>query len=78
MERTKPDLIKAFAETLKAKRKEAGLSQEELAHRTEISVSYISRLETENRQPSLSVLSVLANEFGISISELIADAEARL
>lgn len=75
MERKNTKLIKAFAKTLKKHRKRAGLSQEELAFRTDISVSYISLLETENRQPTLTVLDALAAELGISLSEFVTDIE---
>ena len=75
MERKNTKLIKAFAKTLKKHRKRAGLSQEELAFRTDLSVSYISLLETENRQPTLTVLGALAAELGISLSQLVAGTE---
>lgn len=77
MERKNPKLIKAFAKVLRNKRKAAGLSQEELAFRMDLSVSYISLLETENRQPTLTVLGAFADEFGLSLSELFADIEQR-
>jgi transcriptional regulator with XRE-family HTH domain len=75
MERKNPKLIKAFSKVLKSRRKSAGLSQEELAFRADLSVSYISLLETENRQPTLTVLGALASEFGVSLSELMSDIE---
>lgn len=75
MERKNPKLIKAFAKVLKKRRKSAGLSQEELAFRTDLSVSYISLLETENRQPTLTVLGAIAAEFDVPISYLMADVE---
>lgn len=60
---------------LKARRKSEGLSQEEFAHRLGLSVSYISLLETENRQPTLTVLAAVAGEFGISLAEFAAEIE---
>lgn len=77
MERRNAELIRAFAKTLKSRRKAAGLSQEELAFRVDLSVSFISLLETQNRQPSLTVIGALATEFGMSISEFTADLEGR-
>lgn len=73
MERTNTRLIKAFAKVLKRKRREAGLSQEELAFRTELSPSYISLLETSNRQPTLTVLAELANCLDVSLPDLLAE-----
>jgi len=77
MDRKNTQLVKSFAKVLKARRKSEGLSQEELAHRLDLSVSYISLLETENRQPTLTVLAAVAGEFGISIAEFVAEIESQ-
>jgi transcriptional regulator with XRE-family HTH domain len=77
MERKNPRLMKAFASRLKERRKSAGMSQEELAFRSDLSVSYISLLETENRQPTLTVLAALAEELGVSMSEFLAEIESQ-
>ncbi|MFC3058035.1 helix-turn-helix domain-containing protein [Paenirhodobacter populi] len=76
MERTNAKLIKAFAKVLKRRRRAAGLSQEELAFRTDLSPSYISLLETANRQPTLTVLAELSDRLGIDLPELIAEITA--
>lgn len=75
MERHNPELIAAFAAVLRQRRKAAGLSQEELAFRAGLSTSYVSLLETRNRQPTLSVLDALCRELGIGLSELMAEVE---
>lgn len=75
MERKNTNLVRSFAKTLKARRKAAGLSQEELAHRLDLSVSYISLLETENRQPTLTVLGAVATVFDISLAQLTSEIE---
>lgn len=77
MERKNAELVRSFAKVLKSRRKAAGLSQEEFAHRLDLSVSYISLLETENRQPTLTVLGAVAAEFGLSISKFVAEIENR-
>ncbi|WP_325168780.1 helix-turn-helix domain-containing protein [Paracoccus caeni] len=61
---------------LKPKRREAGLSQEELAFRTELSPSYISLLETSNRQRTLTVLAELANCLGVGLPDLLTEVMA--
>ena len=78
MERTNPDLLRAFAAVLRQRRKEAELSQEELAFRCDLSMSYISLLETPNRQPTLTALHVIAIQLGTSASELLSDVEKHL
>ena len=77
MDRKNTQLVKSFAKALKARRKSKGLSQEEFAHRLGLSVSYISLLETENRQPTLTVLAAVAGEFGISLAEFAAEIETQ-
>lgn len=78
MERKNEKLIAAFAKTLQARRKKLGLSQEELAFRTDLSMSYISLLETKNRQPTLTVMAALANELELSATDLMREVEANL
>lgn len=75
MERHDTELIAAFAAVLRQRRKAAGLSQEELAFRAGLSTSYLSLLETRNRQPTLSVMAALCRELGIGVSELMAEVE---
>lgn len=76
MERKNEQLIAAFSKVLKERRKAAGLSQEELAFRTDLSMSYVSLLETRNRQPTLTVMAALAKELGLSLEELTQRIEA--
>jgi transcriptional regulator with XRE-family HTH domain len=76
MERKNEQLIAAFSKVLKERRKAAGLSQEELAFRTDLSMSYMSLLETRNRQPTLTVMAALAKELGLSLEELTQRIEA--
>lgn len=76
MERKNEKLIAAFAKVLRERRRQVGLSQEELAFRTELSMSYISLLETKNRQPTLTVMAGLAKELGITTAEFVWEVEA--
>ncbi|MEP5757885.1 MAG: helix-turn-helix transcriptional regulator [Litoreibacter sp.] len=71
--RQNAELVRSFAKALKARRKAAGVSQKEFAHRLGLSVSYISLLETENRQSTLTVLDAIAKEFGISAAEFVVE-----
>jgi transcriptional regulator with XRE-family HTH domain len=75
MERSNPKLLKAFATALQRRRKDLRLSQEEFAFRCDLSMSYISLLETQNRQPTLTVLHTICTELGISVSEFMLDVE---
>ncbi|OGM11964.1 hypothetical protein A2Z22_04760 [Candidatus Woesebacteria bacterium RBG_16_34_12] len=56
---------------LQKSRKDAGLTQEQLADKTNLSVPYIGYLETGLRKPSLKTLKKLANVLGVKVSDLI-------
>ena len=75
MERRNERLISSFAAALRRRRKAVGLSQEELAFKTDLSASYISLLETKNRQPTLSVLAAICEQLDVSISDLMVEIE---
>lgn len=51
-------------------RDESRLSQEELAHRATIHVTYLSGLENGKRNPSLLVLDRLAKALKVTIGDL--------
>ena len=76
---TEPDttILNAFAKVLRDRRREAGLSQEELAHRAGLSMRYVSLLESRRHQPSLATLYALADSLGISLTALVQDIESQ-
>lgn len=77
MERSNDLLVTAFAETLVAERKRTGMTQEDLADRANVSVRFISFLETGKRQPSLSALAAVSAGLGMTMTEMITSTEAR-
>ena len=60
-----------FAERLKRVRKKTGLSQEDLAHKLELSTMTIRRWESGERQPRLEEIQKLAKALHISEDELL-------
>jgi transcriptional regulator with XRE-family HTH domain len=76
MERVNSELIGVFASVLVAARSEAGLSQEKLAERANISTRHISYLENGDRQPTLTILWALSEGLGLPVSELLRRVEA--
>jgi transcriptional regulator with XRE-family HTH domain len=72
------DVENAFGQVLRHLRKEKRLSQEELAHRSNLDRTYISLLERGLRQPSLSSIFQLSNSLGISPSEIVSEVEIKL
>ena len=75
MERRNEELVASFARVLRRRRKARGLSQEELAFPAGLSTSYISLLETRNGQPTLTAMSALARELGVSMRDLVGEIE---
>lgn len=75
MERKNRTLMAAYAQVLRKRRKAAGLSQEELAFRTDLSMSYISFLETCRRQPTITVMDAICRELGTSLADFVGEVE---
>jgi len=69
------DPKKAFGKTVRALRKQQGISQEILAARCELDRTHMSRLERAVQQPTLTTIFRIADELGILPSELIAQVE---
>lgn len=62
-----------FGEKLKKARKEARLSQEELAEKMCVSRSAIAKWETEKGMPDINNIKIMANLLNISIDYLLDD-----
>lgn len=67
-------LAAAFSMNLKSTRRRKKLSQEALAHKAGLSVSYISMLEREQRSPSLDTLELLASTLQVRAIDLLKAA----
>ena len=66
---------KRTGELIARKRKELGLSQAELAEQIHVTDKAISRWETGRGMPSVDCLEPLAQELGLSVSELLSGRE---
>jgi transcriptional regulator with XRE-family HTH domain len=56
---------------LKRLRKARGLTQEQLAHRAQLSLGYVARLEIGRHDPTLSTLKKLAKALGVPVTRLV-------
>ncbi len=65
----------ALGLAVKTRRQELGLTQEQLAHDTELHQRWISNVETGKRNPSYGSLRRLAAGLELTAAELIALAE---
>ena len=62
---------------LKKLRKEKGITQEQLAEILNVSGRTVSRWETGNNMPDISILVDIADYYDISIPEIISGKEKR-
>ena len=65
------EVLYRFSQKLKMLRQERGLSQEGLALLCNIDRTYVGRLENLKRNPSLEILSKIADGLGMTVSELL-------
>jgi putative transcriptional regulator len=59
-----------LGQTIRAAREARGLTQSDLAARAHVAQAYLSYLEQDQRQPSLSIAARIARELGITLDEL--------
>jgi transcriptional regulator with XRE-family HTH domain len=71
----KRDAGRQFGEAVRALRHEAGLTQEQLADRSGLHVTYIAGIETGRRNPSLKSIVAFADGLGVAASELLRRME---
>ena len=62
--------LELLAKRLKELRAEKGISQEELAYRSELTLSQIARIETTKTNPTISTLFKIIRTLEISPSDL--------
>ena len=70
------EFSRAFGSKLRDARNEAGLSQGDLAERVDLSRTSITNIEKGNQQPTLKLAVKLAEEVGVSLSELLDEGGA--
>jgi transcriptional regulator with XRE-family HTH domain len=58
-------------------RQNAGLSQEECAHRAKIHQTYLSGVERGKRNPTVLVLGKLAKGLGVEVEELVRNPRTK-
>src|ERR1700761_467898 len=73
---TDGDLKVLFGTTIKSKRSELGMSQEELADRAGLHRTYVSDVERGTRNVSLGSIEKLAHALGLSVWRLFEKASS--
>ncbi|MEM6474595.1 MAG: helix-turn-helix transcriptional regulator [Pseudomonadota bacterium] len=67
------DWNKVVAANVKRLRLERGLTQERLAHESELDLTYVGGIERERRNPTVDVLGRIASVLGVTPSQLLED-----
>jgi transcriptional regulator with XRE-family HTH domain len=70
------DMAKAFAAVLRRHRAHKKITQEALAERADIASKMVSLIERNQRNPSLNVADSIAQGLGVSLAQMIKQAEA--
>ena len=70
------DASTAFASVLKKHRKAKGMSQERLAEKADIHPTHVGLIERALRNPSLNVAQAIAKALGLSLTQMVAEAES--
>lgn len=67
------DILRALGERIRENRKAKGFSQEKLAELSDLHPTYISHLENGKANPSLIILTNIANALEVHICDLVTD-----
>jgi transcriptional regulator with XRE-family HTH domain len=70
-------LISTLAARMRERRRSLGLTQEQLAEKSDLSANYIAKLEIEDRVPSLQALLSLASALDMEVYELLFSPPGR-
>jgi transcriptional regulator with XRE-family HTH domain len=62
-----------LGEAIRSKRKQAGMSQEKLAEKGDLSTVFISRVERGKESPTVDSLAKIAGALKVRVRELVKD-----
>jgi transcriptional regulator with XRE-family HTH domain len=65
------DICEQFGANLRRIRRKHGFTQEELAYRVGMDVSYLSELENGRKEPCLRKMKEISQGLGIALAELL-------
>lgn len=73
MKKQKNEILKVLSQTIKAKRQNLNLTQEQLAEKAGFHVNYIGGIERGTRNPSMESLVKIAKALEISPKDLMPE-----
>lgn len=69
------EIVQRFSRALRTRRLAAGMTQAELARRSHVTTSYITRLERATSAPGIDLVAKLAQALGCTVSDLLTEAD---
>lgn len=69
------EIVQRFSRALRTRRLAAGMTQAELARRSQVTTSYITRLERATSAPGIDLVDKLAQALGCTVSDLLPEAD---
>jgi len=75
MAHTQSAMSDAFSRVVKKHREEGGLSRAALAKKAGLHQTYVGLLEREERSPNLDTANAIADALGLSLAQMITEAE---
>ena len=73
-----PVVAQAFGAVVRAVRLEAGIAQEELAHKAGIERSHMGKIERGEHMPTLGLALKIAKALGVPAADLVSETVASL
>jgi transcriptional regulator with XRE-family HTH domain len=73
-----PKAHERFGENVKSLRLDAQMTQEQLAFKSEVHSTYISQLESGQRNPTLDIVVALAAALKVSTADLMEGVQGKL
>ena len=77
MAKVRSEVQLAYGEALRELRQERGISQEALAHKSDLDRTYVSGVERGERNPTLASLLRITEALDLNLSDVALRAEAR-
>ena len=65
----------SLSENISKLRKERSMTQEQLAEKLHISISHLAKIEIGRNAPSIDLLLEMAEFFGVTVDELLAERD---
>lgn len=69
------EIVQRFSRALRTRRLAAGMTQAELARRSHVTTSYITRLERATSAPGIDLVDKLAGAIGCTVNDLLPEAD---